>query len=123
MRIVPEELGHSRLSHITLRNIPNQPFKLNVAQIKFYSAQRQKHDRGHCAGPSVPVEEGMILHDVEKIRGRRLVQIAVKILPAKRCCRHRRSRLQQSELEQTCGTSVAFYLVAMNLQDFGQAKK
>ena len=36
---------------------------------------------GHCAGSFVPVAEGMILHDMEEIRGRHLVQIAVKILP------------------------------------------
>ena len=65
----------------------------------------------------------MVRHDVKKISGSHLAEIAVEIPPTEPRVWHRQSGLQQPEIAEAWVPSVPFELIAMNLKNLGKTKE
>jgi hypothetical protein len=62
-----EELGHAGFASPAFGHVSHELLQSILAGIDLYAVEHQEDEGGHGAGSLVPIDEGMILSDVEQV--------------------------------------------------------
>lgn len=121
--VFSEEFGHGGFANFALGNIENDFFKLSASGMKGILIHFQKSKGGHCARSFIPVHEGVVLDDMEKIRGSHLEKVSMEILVSEAGLRHGDSGLQKAHVSCAGTSTVPFDLIVMDINDLFQREE
>src|SRR6185295_892226 len=85
--------------------------------------QPEEDDRCRKPDPLVPVDERMVLHEVEKTSRGHLMEGRMQVLAAERGAGHRQGGLEQAEIANAGGPAIPRDLVGVDGEDLFQRKE
>src|SRR5262249_27755393 len=115
--------GDLGLSDLPASDLHHRLEQLGRIRFKPGLVDAKKRDRGRKADTLVPVQEGMVLYEVEQVRGRHLVQRRMQVLTAERCLWHRQGGLEQPEIPDAQADPIPLDLIRMEREHLLQAQE
>jgi hypothetical protein len=112
-----EKRGDLFFFHLALSHLAHHAFEFRLARGKDPAVHSEKDKRSHRPYPFVPVNEGMVLNQMKKIRGGHFKEVGMKVGVAKAGLRHGNRGFQKACIADAGAPSIPLNHLAMDFEN------
>src|SRR5205085_1484082 len=121
--VVSHEDGHVGLADSSRGHTEHEIGQLVVGRLEPLAVQAQEDEHRDEPRALVAIDERVILHEVEEVRRRLLIEARVQDLAAKGRCGHRQRRLEESDVTDQRRPPVPCDLVRMERENLVEGEE